>query len=114
MIQDTFPELKDKAPETKSVWNGTLHPLALWKCPKTKEDPKKSHERRKATWQKVLIEMKKAKIKTWSPEQTQMYNKGKYQDTCGGIEYSIQIRKREQRNREEGEVWRDLTLSLRI
>lgn len=114
MIQDTFPELKDKAPETKSVWDGTPHPLALWKCPKTKEDPKKSRERSKATWQKVLIEMKKAKTKTWSPEQTQMHNKGKCQDTCGGIEYSIQIRKREQRKGVKGDLWRGLTLSLRI
>lgn len=43
--------------------------------------------------------MKKAKTKTWRPEQTQMYNKGKCQDTCGGIEYSSRS---EKENREMG------------
>lgn len=72
-----FPKAEGQAPGSKST------PLACWKCPKTREDPKQSAKRNKATWPKFLIEMKIAKIKIWSPEQIQMYSKGKYQDdTC--------------------------------
>lgn len=69
MIRENSPGLKDE-PRVKEHLQCPPHPLTLWECPETKEDPKESPKKKKATWQKGLIEtMKKAKIETWSPEQ---------------------------------------------
>lgn len=72
-----FPGAERQAPRNKEhlQWDSTS--FGTLDMAKNQRGPDKVTKSSKATWQKVFIEMKKAKIKTQRPEQTQTCNKRK-------------------------------------